>query len=637
MLGTRLKERYHLQDELGRGGMAVVFRARDELLRRDVAVKILHPHLADRRSARLRLHREALAAAKLSHENILKVFDFSSEDEAGPAFLVTEYVRGHTLRALLEYKDLPCEVAAMVGMVLAEALALAHAEGIIHRDIKPENVMFRAEDGVVKLMDFGIAKLFEEQELTATQGLLGSPAHMAPEVIEGKPVDTRADLFSLGTVIYLLATGEYPFWGSNPHALLRQISQGKFKAPESQNPAVGRRLGGIIKRLMALDPKNRYPTAQSAAADLKSFLAEVGIDDPHRTLKALLRDIPGESAKLKDSVVAALLVRAQEALKAGKKGEVLAHLNRVLAYEPDKAEAAALLASLDKRPWWFYAAAAGGGLFLLGGGALGVSFWLQPPPVKPPRPVAPDSLRASPSSNIFLPELLAGPGLSDPPPGREPGPSSEAVPPLEPASVPSPPPSSTTASGATSAPVLPSPQTKPSGPERPPETKPKVTRFREVLLRTDFWKDITLDGKGSGRFTGDKALTLAAGSHKLSLQNPGCKTLHYDIEVRDTGGSEPLLFVNGVAARTIEARCDWLDAILVVQTDPPEVKVRVYGAGDKFIGSLRGGKVYIPMPDSQATMSLSFISGDNQVVSRTLELRAGAKHEVGPLNFRGEE
>jgi Protein kinase domain len=449
---------------------------------------------------------------------------------------------------------------------------------------------------------------------------------MAPEVIEGKPVDTRADLFSLGTVVYLLATGEYPFWGSNPHALLRQISQGKFKAPEAQNPAVGRRLGGIIKRLMALDPKNRYPTAREAAVDLKSFLAEVGIDDPHRTLKALLRDIPREGARLREAVVAVLLVRAQEALKAGKKGEVLAHLNRILAYEPEKAEAAALLASLDKRPWWFYAAAAGG-LVLLGGGGLSLSVWRQPPPVVAPLAKAPSSLRASPTSNIFLPELLAGPGLSDPPPGREPGPNSEAAPVLEPASEPTPPPSSEPAPQPASAPVVTPPPNKAGG-ERPPESKPKVTRVREVLLRTDFWKDITLDGKASGRFTGDKALTLATGTHTLSLQNPGCKTLRYDIEVRDTGGSEPLLFINGVSARTIEARCDWLDAIL---------EVHVYGAGDKFIGSVRGGKVYIPMPDSQATMSLSFISGDNEVVSRTLELRAGARHEVGPLNFRGEE
>ena len=344
LLGASLKDRYQIEAELGRGGMAVVYRARDAVLQRDVAVKVLHSHLADRKVARQRLRREALAVAKLSQDNILKVYDFSGEDENGPAFLVTEYVRGSTLRALLdEHKDLPCEVAAMMGVVLAEALSHAHKAGIIHRDIKPENVMYRTEDGQLKLMDFGIAKLFEEKELTLTGGLLGSPAHMAPEVIEGKNADARSDLFSLGTLLYLFATGEYPFWAQNPHALLRQISQGKFKDPENIRAAVGRKLSGIIKKSMALDPEARYQDADAMAKALRAFLAELGIDEPYSALGALLRDVEGESKRLQDKVVAVLLVRAKEALRQGRKGEVLAHLNRVLGYEPENQAASELL------------------------------------------------------------------------------------------------------------------------------------------------------------------------------------------------------------------------------------------------------------------------------------------------------
>jgi serine/threonine protein kinase len=375
-VGASLKDRYQIEEELGRGGMAVVYRARDAILQRDVAVKVLHSHLADRKVARQRLRREAVAVAKLSQDNILKVYDFSEENENGPAFLVTEYVRGTTLREFFdEHKELPCEVAVMMGVVLCEALSHAHKAGIIHRDIKPENVMYRTEDGALKLMDFGIAKLFEEKELTLTGGLLGSPAHMAPEVIEGKNADARSDLFSLGTMIYLFATGDYPFWANNPHALLRQIAQGKCKDPEVVRAAVGRRLSGIIKKSMALDPANRYPDADAMAKELRVFLEDLGIDDPYKALAAIFRNVEEESKKLQDKVVAVLLVRAREALKLGRKGEVLAHVNRVLGYEPENQEAQALVDSLHKSNRWWYVAGASGGALALGLFSWGV-YWL---------------------------------------------------------------------------------------------------------------------------------------------------------------------------------------------------------------------------------------------------------------------
>lgn len=632
MLGTQLKERYHLQEELGRGGMAVVYRAKDTVLRRDVAVKILHPHLADRRAARLRLHREALAAAKLSHENILKVFDFSSEDEAGPAFLVTEYVRGHTLRALLEHKDLPAEAAALVGYVLAEALALAHEHNIVHRDVKPENVMFRSDDGTLKLMDFGIAKLFDEQELTVTQGLLGSPAHMAPEVIEGKPASYQSDLFSLGTVLYLLATGEYPFWGTNPHALLKQIGAGRFKAPESHNPAIGRRLGGIIKRMMAHDPAARYATAGAVAAELKTFLAEVGIDDPPRALQALLRDLEKEGPALKARVTRALLDRAREAARAGRKGEILSHLNRVLAYDPGNTEAEALLAELSRRPWWIYAAAGLGGVALLGGGGLALSYGLaeEPPPAS--APVSRPTVAASPSSNIFLPELLANPGLGEPSTAPASEPVAPTSVPVRPASVPS----SGPASAPASAPLKLAGITLPGRPITAPAPAPKIARAKAVRLRTDFWMSLTVDGAKDGTVTGSRLLTLSAGRHELVLENPGCKPLRYEVEVQDTGGAEPLLLVNGSPAPSIDAVCDWRSAILQVKSLPADARIKVYGDKDRFIGSLRDGKVSIPMTDSKATMALSFVNDRGQVQSHLLTLEAGQLVPLS-LSFPEEE
>ncbi|HZI05251.1 MAG TPA: serine/threonine-protein kinase, partial [Archangium sp.] len=168
--------RYRILEELGSGGMSVVYKGLDTALDREVAVKVLHPHLANKSESRRRLAREAKAVARLHHPNILEVFDFSAEG-AQDAFLVTEYVRGRTLK---EYVDelgrleLP-ELAAMILHEIAAALAHAHESGVIHRDLKPENVMVR-EDGVLKLMDFGIAKLLDiEERMTVTGALVGSP------------------------------------------------------------------------------------------------------------------------------------------------------------------------------------------------------------------------------------------------------------------------------------------------------------------------------------------------------------------------------------------------------------------------------------------------------------------------------
>ena len=227
-----ISERYVLEEEVGRGGMAVVYRAHDRALNRVVAVKVLHGHLQTQRESRARLTREAQAVAKLHHPNIVEIFDYSGED-AETAFIVTELIDGETLETFLLRRrlELP-ETALLLVAPICEALAHAHAVGIVHRDIKPGNVMIRA-DGTVKLMDFGIAQVLDAQGLTMTGTLLGSPAHMSPEHIEGRPLDARADVFSLGTLLYLAAVGELPFQGRNPHALMRALLECDVRPPAS--------------------------------------------------------------------------------------------------------------------------------------------------------------------------------------------------------------------------------------------------------------------------------------------------------------------------------------------------------------------------------------------------------------------
>src|SRR5450432_375977 len=217
--------------------MAVVYRAQDEKLKREVAIKVLHPHLWSEPESKARLEREAQAVAKLKHDNILEIFDYSGRD-AESAYIVTEFIDGQTLTQFLAaHKIQHPEIAALIAAELAGALAHAHGLGIIHRDVKPENVMIR-KDGLLKLMDFGIAQVVDLQRMTVTGQLLGSPAYMAPELIEGKPLDFRTDIFSVGIILYQLATGTLPFVGKNPHDVLRKIGEGRFPDPRTVNRRV---------------------------------------------------------------------------------------------------------------------------------------------------------------------------------------------------------------------------------------------------------------------------------------------------------------------------------------------------------------------------------------------------------------
>ncbi len=225
MIGSTI-DKYEVLQKVGEGGMATVYLGRHTTLKRMVAVKVLHPHLSASTRNRQRFAREARAIEHLDHENILQIFDYSGSD-AEDCFIVTEFVSGQTLAALLQDRGMiPSELAAIIGVHLCQALAYAHRSGIVHRDLKPENVMLR-DDGVVKLMDFGIARFLDESTVTMTGALIGSPAYMSPEQALERKVDSRSDLFSLGSLLFHLVTGRLPFPGTNPSIILRNIIEGK--------------------------------------------------------------------------------------------------------------------------------------------------------------------------------------------------------------------------------------------------------------------------------------------------------------------------------------------------------------------------------------------------------------------------
>src|SRR5688572_1123036 len=286
---ARIPERYRLIAEVGQGGMAIVYRAHDETLKREVAIKVLHQHLAAEPESKARLEREAQAVAKLRHDNILEIFDYSGLDST-TAYIVTEFIDGQTLKQFMTGRSLRFpEVAAMICVEVCKALGHAHGVGVLHRDVKPENVMVR-KDGRIKLMDFGIAQILDLQRMTVTGQLLGSPAYMAPEIVEGKQLDFRTDVFSVGIMLYLLATGNLPFSGKNPHEVLRRITEGKFADPRTVGRGVDQALSRIINRALARRPEDRYADVGPMADDLNAYLAEAGLADVRAELRAFFAD-----------------------------------------------------------------------------------------------------------------------------------------------------------------------------------------------------------------------------------------------------------------------------------------------------------------------------------------------------------
>jgi serine/threonine-protein kinase len=341
-------EKYEVVDEIGHGGMATVYRARDTRLDRLVALKVMHPHLQGAKEARQRFAREALTVARLHHPSILEIYDYSGEDSE-ISFIATELLTGPTLKQFIEnHPDLPAEIAACIAIQVARALGAAHAEGVIHRDVKPENVMLH-ENRCVKLTDFGIAQLVDVQGMTTTGQVLGSPAHMAPEQIEGKECDPRSDLFSLGTVLYLLATAELPFSGTNPHQVLKRIMEGKFKDPLQARPAIGAPLARIIRRLLAVDPASRFQSASELEQELTAFVAEVGVDSPDEALAQYLADPPGFSVSFREQKIAKLTELGERAQRERGVQAALDYWNRVLALDDGNARVLAAVQRAGKR------------------------------------------------------------------------------------------------------------------------------------------------------------------------------------------------------------------------------------------------------------------------------------------------
>jgi serine/threonine protein kinase len=486
-------EKYEVIQKIGEGGMATVYRGRHLTLGRDVAIKVLHPHLSASERNRQRFAREARAIEHLEHDNILRIFDYSGVD-ADKCYIVTEFIEGLTLQALLdERRRIPGEVAAQIGLKLAGALAYAHNLGIIHRDLKLENVMIR-RDGALKLMDFGIARFLDEVNLTITGALVGSPAYMSPEQAMERVLDRRSDLFSLGTLLFHLVTGQLPFTGGNPSIVLRNVIESNRPNVSDLAPDISASLADLIEQLMATDPEDRPQSAETVANRLAEGMSEVGIvpADPKWSIASWLQSPTDFGERLQQTLGSALLEGGKSRLVSKDHLGALRMFNRLLSMDENNKEVLDLIRGMHTDKPASHATRANRSIIVVGALLLSllaaVTLWQHanqgptvPSSQKPPAPTDVDIEAADTPEADTPPSVVATAEDPTPPNARRPPPP---PPPPPRAAVP-----------------------------------PAIEAGHITITVPGSWGDIYIDGSLIGRTGSVGAIPVTAGSHTLGIRN----------------------------------------------------------------------------------------------------------------------
>ena len=285
--------RYEIVDELGQGAMGIVYKARDPLIDRMVAIKTINLSLAqeDKVEYEARFYQEAKAAGRLSHPNIVTIYDVGKSGDI--AYIAMEFLEGRELRDMLnEGHRIPLDQAIKIVAQVAKGLGYAHEKGIVHRDVKPSNVMVD-KDGHTKITDFGIARMVSSAVRTQTGMVLGSPKYMSPEQVMGRAIDQRSDIFSLGVMLYEILTGQAPFVGENINAIMYQTLNATPAPPGSINPAVPDMLNFIVAKAIAKGLEDRYQSAVELANDLgacRSIVSAAGLAKTQSNVDSPLSD-----------------------------------------------------------------------------------------------------------------------------------------------------------------------------------------------------------------------------------------------------------------------------------------------------------------------------------------------------------
>ncbi|WP_164019754.1 serine/threonine-protein kinase [Pyxidicoccus trucidator] len=525
-----LAGRYQLEQELGRGGMATVFLATDLRLARRVAVKVMHPGEDGRRAERFR--REAELAASLKHPNVLEVHDFGEDAVRGP-FLVCEWVQGESLRELARrLAPVPAEVAVLLGWELARALEAAHARGVVHRDVKPENVLV-SKGGPLKLADFGIAALADQERLTSTGSITGSLAYMAPERIDTGAWSPASDVYAVGVILFELCTGTTPHAGKGSAHLAVSVMTRDAPPLSESAPGTPEPLAALVDRCLARDARDRPSDGAELAACLEATVVRL-VGPPAEASRHFFLDPEASAARWSEARFQRLLGEGRALLSAGEGARAARLLNEALALRPASPE---VLALLRARPSVGRAKVFGGSAVLVGlVGVMGWGAWKV-------------SLRHSPeSASSAVASLPASPLVPTPAPEARPhveGQASVSARPLRGATV-----------SGTGAPARSGAQ--PSAPARlrtppvslPPEATPTGTQehttpsppraeappaeaqgYATLTVMTRPWAEVFVDGQSRGYTPRVREVRLSPGTHRLRFDNPLCDVVEEVIDV----------------------------------------------------------------------------------------------------------
>ena len=281
--GQKLNDRYEILKTIGEGGMANVYLAKDTILERSVAIKVLRGDLAGDEKFVRRFQREALSASSLSHPNIVEIYDVGEDD--GDYFIAMEYIPGNNLKQLLKKRgNLTVHEVIDIMLQITSAMSVAHDNMIIHRDLKPQNILIM-DDGGIKITDFGIAMALNSTQLTQTNSAMGSVHYFPPEQANGKGATLKSDVYSLGIMMYELLTGDLPFKGDNAVEIALKHLKEPMKSVRDKNPNIPQSVENVIICATAKNPKNRYNNANEMYQDLLTVLNKERLNEPKRELK----------------------------------------------------------------------------------------------------------------------------------------------------------------------------------------------------------------------------------------------------------------------------------------------------------------------------------------------------------------
>ncbi|MFN2471514.1 MAG: protein kinase [Gaiellaceae bacterium] len=377
MVGELIAGRYELEERVGSGGMASVYRAHDRLLERRVAVKILHEHFARDHESVERFQREARSVAQLAHPNIVTVIDRGEEN--GRPYIVFEYVEGENLKQLIGRRGpLPVGTVLDLAIQVARALESAHERGVVHRDVKPQNVLL-TDEGRAKVTDFGIARARDTQGMTLTGTVLGTSDYIPPEQARGESAGELGDVYSLGAMLFELLTGDVPYEGENPVAVAMRHVNDPVPSARERRPEVPPRLDALVGRALAKSPQDRFASMREVIAELEACRADGAAPDSDSQATFVFPPAPAQSRRrgrraaraLLGSLVAVALVAAAavgayvfaRSVSGGDdrgdppRGGAAVRLIGVDAYDPEGDETehgddAALAADGDRATFW---------------------------------------------------------------------------------------------------------------------------------------------------------------------------------------------------------------------------------------------------------------------------------------------